>query len=316
MPYYSMIRDDKRCVCFFQHLDFLSIQAFILILYNYYIGCSGWSYEGWKGTFYPPRLETKDYLAHYSKFFKFVEVDSTYYNIPSRATVRGWKDKTPTDFKFSLKFPQVITHEKKLEDVEKPLSILFYALEPLVDKTLTLLIQLPPFLTFEKGISSLKYMTRYLDERFKYALEVRHSSWFNSQVFDLLKTNGMSLVWSIRDKLEPPSIITSDQLYIRFIGDRSISEKDFGKIVKDRNKELLEYAKRIRQAQDQNTSIREILIAFNNHFAGFGPQSVNDFLKLINEKEVDWKNGLESQQSHFTIQNDKFQSSLSDFTIG
>jgi uncharacterized protein YecE (DUF72 family) len=178
------------------------------------------------------------------------------------------------------------------------------------------LIQLPPFLTFEKGLSSLKYMTRYLDERFKYALEVRHSSWFNSQVFDLLKTNGMSLVWSIRDKLEPPSIITSDQLYIRFIGDRSISEKDFGKIVKDRNKELLEYAKRIRQAQDQNTSIREILIAFNNHFAGFGPQSVNDFLKLINEKEVDWKNGLESQQSHFTIQNDKFQSSLSDFTIG
>ena len=67
-------------------------------------------------------MENKDYLSYYSKFFKFVEVDSTYYRIPSRSPVRGWKDKTPEDFKFSLKFPKVITHEKKLEDVVKPLS--------------------------------------------------------------------------------------------------------------------------------------------------------------------------------------------------
>ncbi len=59
------------------------------------IRCSGWSYEGWKGTFYPKKLQTKDYLSYYSKFFKFVEIDSTYYHIPSRSTVRGWKDKTP-----------------------------------------------------------------------------------------------------------------------------------------------------------------------------------------------------------------------------
>jgi uncharacterized protein YecE (DUF72 family) len=84
------------------------------------IGCSGWSYEGWKGSFYPKTLDNKDYLPYYSKFFKFVEVDSTYYHIPSRTTVRGWKDKTPDDFRFSLKFPKIITHEKKLEDVAKP----------------------------------------------------------------------------------------------------------------------------------------------------------------------------------------------------
>ena len=175
------------------------------------IGCSGWSYEGWKGNFYPKKMENKDYLSYYSKLFKFVEVDSTYYHIPSRSTVRGWKDKTPEDFKFSLKFPKVITHEKKLEDVIKPLSILFYALEPLIDKTLTLLIQLPPFLSEKKGFNPLQEMIRHLDKRFRYSLEIRHPSWFNDNVYDFLKENNISLVWSVRDELESPSIITSDR---------------------------------------------------------------------------------------------------------
>ncbi len=206
------------------------------------IGCSGWSYEGWKGTFYPKKLENKDYLSYYSKFFKFVEVDSTYYHIPSRSTVRRWKDKTPDDFRFSLKFPKVIPHEKKLEDVAKPLSVLFYSLEPLIDKTLTLLIRLPQFLSEKKGFNAFQDMVHHLDKRFRYSLEVRHSSWFTENVYNFLKENDISLVWSVRNELMSPSVTTSDQVYTRFIGDRSISEKDFGKIVKDRRKEMLEYA--------------------------------------------------------------------------
>ena len=258
-------------------------------------------------------MENKDYLSYYSKFFKFVEVDSTYYHIPSRSSVRGWKDKTPEDFKFSLKFPKVITHEKKLEDVVKPLSILFYSLEPLIEKTLTLLIQLPPFLSEKKGFNPLQGMIRHLDKRFRYSLEVRHSSWFNDNLYDLLKENDISLVWSVRDKLQSPSIITSDQVYIRFIGDRSISEKDFGKIVKDRRKEMLEYVKKVRETQNENSNIRDVLIAFNNHFAGFGPQSVNDFLNLMNMPEIDWKTELERYENNSAQPNDRFQSSLSDF---
>jgi uncharacterized protein YecE (DUF72 family) len=278
------------------------------------IGCSGWSYEGWKGHFYPKKMENKDYLPYYSKFFKFVEVDSTYYHIPSRSTVRGWKDKTPEDFKFSLKFPKVITHEKKLEDVTRPLSILFYALEPLIEKTLTLLIQLPPFLSEKKGFIPLQGMFRHLDKRFRYSLEVRHSSWFNDKVYDFLKENEISLVWSIRDELKSPSIITTDQVYLRFIGDRSISEKDFGRTVKDRRKEILEYVKKIRETQNENSNIHDVLIAFNNHFAGSGPQSVNDFLNLMNMPEIDWKTELKQYENNSAQPNDRFQSSLSDFT--
>jgi uncharacterized protein YecE (DUF72 family) len=278
------------------------------------IGCSGWSYEGWKGNFYPKKMENKNHLIYYSKFFKFVEVDSTYYHIPSRSTVRGWEDKTPEDFKFSLKFPKIITHEKKLEDAVKPLSILFYSLEPLIEKTLTLLIQLPPFLTEKKGFNPLQDMIRHLDKRFRYSLEVRHSSWFNDNVYDFLKENNITFVWSIRDKLKSPSIVTSDQVYIRFIGDRSISEMDFGKIVKNRRKEMIEYVKKVNETQNENSSIRDVLIAFNNHFAGFGPQSVNDFLKLMNMSEIDWKTELNRHESNSAEPNDRFQSSLSDFT--
>lgn len=281
---------------------------------NFYVGCSGWSYEGWKNTFYPNNIVNKNYLSYYSKFFKFVEVDSTYYRIPSRATVRGWKDKTPSDFKFALKFPKVITHEKKLEDVSKHLSILFYALEPLVEKTLTLLIQLPPFLTEKKGFTSLQTMTRYLDKRFRYALEVRNSSWFSDKVFDFLKEHDISSVWSVRDELESPLIVTTNQLYVRFIGDRSISEIDFGKTVKDRSKEMLEYIRKIREIQNENADIHDILIAFNNHFAGFGPQSVNDFLRLMNLPESDWKKELESRDNNSNYMMGQSQSSLFDFS--
>ncbi len=154
-------------------------------------------------------------------------------------------------------------------------------------------------------------MVSKLDKRFRYALEVRESTWFNEKVYDFLKDNDMSLVWSVRDELKTPTVITSDQIYIRFIGDRSINEKDFGKIVKDRDKEMTEYVKRINSIQNEH----DILVAFNNHYAGFGPQSANDFLKLMDKPEVNWKDELKQQhQNTLNFITNKSQMSISDFT--
>jgi hypothetical protein len=89
---------------------------------------------------------------------------------------------------------------------------------------------------------------------------------------------------------------------------------DFGKTVKDRRKEMLEYVKKVRETRDENSNIGDILIAFNNHFAGFGPQSVTDFLKLMNMSEIDWKTELENYENHSGHSSDRHQSSLSDFT--
>ena len=151
-------------------------------------------------------------------------------------------------------------------------------------------------------------MVHHLDKRFRYSLEVRHSSWFNDNVYEFLRENNISLIWSVRDKLQSPSVRTSDQLYIRFIGDRRISEKDLGKIVKDRRNEMLAYVKKVRERQNENPNINYVFIVFNNHFADFGPQSDNDFLNLMNMTEIEWKSELERYE------NNSVQSSLSDFS--
>jgi uncharacterized protein YecE (DUF72 family) len=265
-----------------------------------YVGCSGWSYGGWKGTFYPPNLENKEWLSYYSRFFRFVEVDSTFYSIPSRFVVKGWNDKTPDDFRFALKFPKAITHDNKLQDSSKHLYPFFHALEPLLDKILVLLIQLPPYMSEKKGFEPLQSMVKRLDSRYRYALEVRESTWFNKKVYDFLNSNKISLAWSVRDELKTPSIVTSDQIYIRFIGDRSINENDFGRIVKNRDKDVIEYVDRLNEMQKEKagTGHSQTIIAFNNHFAGFGPESANTFLRLVNEPEANWKKDLDERQKH------------------
>lgn len=301
-------------VIFFMMIILLISWVKIILQLNLYVGCSGWSYKAWKGTFYPSNLENRDWLSYYSKFFKFVEVDSTFYNIPSRFVVKGWKDKTPDNFKFALKFPKIITHERKLEGVSKYLYPFFYALEPLMEKTLILLIQLPPYLSAEKGFKPLKNMVKRLDGRYRYALEVRESTWFDEKVYDFLKENKISLAWSVRDELKTPPIVTSDQVCIRFIGDRSIGENDFGKIVKNRDKEVIEYLDNINKIQmNGETREHQIMISFNNHFAGFGPESANTFLKLANEPEIDWKMGLGREENPISKPNGE-QTRISDYT--
>ena len=280
---------------------------------NLYVGCSGWGYKGWIGTFYPSNFENKNWLSYYSKFFKFVEVDSTFYSIPSRIVVRGWKDKTPDDFKFALKFPKIITHDKKLKDVSRDLQVFFSNLEPLIDKTVFLLIQLPPYLTESEGFDLLKDMINRRDRRFDYAIEFRDSSWFNDNVYDFLKNNKITLTWSIRDELRTPSIITSDQIYIRFIGDRSINDKDFGRIIKDRKNEMVEYAEIVNEkASSENQTIS---IAFNNHYAGFGPESSSTFLKMMDKASPDLTKEIQQNTSkNITLSsNIKHQTNLFDF---
>ena len=114
--------------------------------------------------------------------------------------------------------------------------------------------------------------------------------------------------------MKTPPVITSDQVYIRFIGDRSIDDKDFGKIVKDRKKEMAEYADILNKTDLEN--YQNIAIAFNNHFAGFGPQLANTFLKLMGKPEVDgWTKEIEqNRNNNISFIGNKHQTSISDFT--
>ena len=105
-----------------------------------------------------------------------MEIDSTFYRIPSQSMVKNWDRKTPKDFRFTAKFPKVITHDKKFTNVEKELSLFYDVMKPLKEKLLALLIQFPPYVKITEGLDALKEYDFFFDDTFRYAVEVRHPS--------------------------------------------------------------------------------------------------------------------------------------------
>ncbi len=204
---------------------------------GYYLGCSEWSYDRWKGLFYPTDLDNKYWLPYYSQIFNFVEIDSTFYRIPSLFMVNNWSIRTPDNFKFAVKFPKVIIHDKRLKDVDKDIERFYDGMEPLYDEILVFLLQLPPSLQIAEGLDLIKSLEYLLDPSFRYAIEVRHHSLFNELFYKYLKTKNYCLEWSHQALLVTPPVFTTDFLYLRLLGHRSIDESDSGKIQKDRIKE-------------------------------------------------------------------------------
>ena len=240
--------------------------------------------------------------------------------------VKQWLKKTQEDFRFTAKFPKVITHDKRLKNVDNELQLFFKAIEPLYDKTLALLIQLPPSIEIMEGLQRLRELVYKLDNRFRYAVEVRHQSWFQDLAYNFFANNNICMVWSQIVGIRTPPIVTSDFLYLRFIGDRSLQEKDFGRIQKDRSPEMRKWVKRINRAEksneEENKRLKFAIVAANNHYAGFGPMSVNIFRKMIGMKEVTWDQKDKGQQQEISNNNSntsdlknkkKTQRTLTDF---
>ena len=161
-----------------------------------YIGCSGWSYEAWRGHFYPAKIEPGRLLDYYSKVFDYVEIDSTFYRTPRRQMSMRWASLTPAHFRFTAKFPQVVTRDTRLGGGLDALKNYFEMMKPLESKLLCLLIQLPPSLTKDEGLPKLERLIPNLWKKFSYAIEVRHKSWFTKEVYRLLSDNNICLTWS------------------------------------------------------------------------------------------------------------------------
>jgi uncharacterized protein YecE (DUF72 family) len=199
---------------------------------------------------------------------------------------RRWASTTPNNFRFTAKFPRSITHEKRLADPHNELRYFFDLMRPIQRKLLALLIQLPPSLSAKEGLKKLETLIQLLDPEFRYAVEVRHQSWFDKSVYNLLSDNNICLAWSQLDTIQTPPELTSDFIYLRFIGDRSIDEKDFGRIQKDRLEELKKWSYEVNRLKDK---AKFAIMAANNHYAGFGPATANSFRKMLGLKEVVWE---------------------------
>jgi len=286
---------------------------------QFYIGTSGWSYSSWEGIFYPKKLERKWWLPYYTKVFNYVEIDSTFYQIPAKNMVDLWNARTPPNFKFSAKFPRVITHEKKFQNCQRELELFYEAMLPLKDKILTLLIQFPPSFKITDGLEALGKYDFYFDDTYRYAVEVRHSSWFNDLAYNFFKKNNICLVWNQLDIVRTPPVVTTDFTYIRFIGDRSISEKDFGTIQRDRANEMVNWANRLKEVEQHERDVESAMVAANNHYASFGPETTNMFREMLGLKRVEWGDDKDiSRKVEFEeVKNHKVaslkQTSLSDY---
>ena len=254
------------------------------------IGCTGWSYPAWQGTFYPKGLKENILLKHYSKIFNVTEVNSSYYHVPTKFVARKWYSETPQDFRFSLKIPGIITHENKLDFItsREVLTRFFSNLEPLKSKILVLVFQLPPSLNFDTAESRLDVLSEHLPHNYRYAIEGRNNSWFSDEAISFLSEKKFSLVWSEIPMVDNPAPVTTDFVYLRIIGDRDLPDDAYPRKVRDKRDVLQKWANKL-EGIKSNSKVKFALAFTNNHLEGFAPSSANTLRKLCGLPELDWK---------------------------
>jgi len=259
---------------------------------NLRMGTSAFTAAGWETSFYPRGMKPADFLSYYATQFDTVEVDSTFYRIPALSTVKGWYAKTPPGFLFAAKVPQVITHEKVLQDCEAEFGEFLKTMDSLGEKLGPLLFQFgyfnkKAFLGVNDFLARLVPFLKKLPKGYRFAVEIRNKNWLAPQFVEALRARGVALalvdqVWMPRpaqwfEKFDP---ITADFTYVRWLGDRKGIEeqtKTWDKIIVDRHAELSEWVEVLKTVHKRKI---QILAFANNHFAGFGPGTIEQFREL------------------------------------
>lgn len=183
---------------------------------NILVGTSGWSYKEWKGSFYPPKLPADEMLQYYASRFSTVEVNNSFYRIPSDRVLAGWAEQVSPGFRFVMKASRRITHNARLKDEDGSLTYFLRAVNPLGPRLGPTLFQLPP--TFKKDVTRLQEFLSRLPRHWPAAVEFRHPSWFDEEVYELLRSRDVALVAVDEDESDGPGaplISTATWGYLR-----------------------------------------------------------------------------------------------------
>src|SRR5438067_4340 len=227
-----------------------------------YVGTSGYSYPEWKGRFYPRDLPVKKMLRFYGERFRTVEMNDTFRRMPAASALGAKAGDVPADFKFVVKAPMQITHLKRLKGAGDLASRLLDAAGALKKRLGPLLFQLPP--NFKKDVPRLREFLGLLPSRRRAAFEFRHPSWFDDEVYGLLRDRGAALcVAEAEGDLEVPVVATADWGYLR------LRRPDYG------DRELRAWVKQVR-GQDW----RDAFVFFRHEDEGKGPRMAKRFLEL------------------------------------
>ena len=264
-----------------------------------FLGTSAFTAAGWPGSFYPVGMKSSEYLTYYASKFQTVEIDSTYYGTPSASTVSAWYQKTPPDFVFAAKVPQIVTHEKVLKDCEAEFDEFVDRMGILGEKLGPLLFQFPKFTEYQINAEEFSHRLRSLLNRanplptVRFVVEIRNKPWLDKRFTDLLREYNVALAltdtsfmlrpWEMKQKFD---LVTADFAYVRWLGDRHGIEKvtqTWDKTVVDRTADLRHWVDVLKDLV-LNRKLRRVFLFANNHYAGHGPATVKQFWELWEKK--------------------------------
>jgi uncharacterized protein YecE (DUF72 family) len=227
-----------------------------------HIGTSGYAYPEWKGSFYPQDLPSRGFLGYYSRQFETVEINNTFYRMPSEKNMLAWAAEVPEGFVFALKAPQRITHQKRLKEAGEDLRFFLSTAALLEERRGPSLVQLPP--TLKKDLPRLKDFVADIPSTWRAAFEFRHPSWFSDDVYDLLRAHGLALVAADTGEEEYPFVATADWGYLR------LRRVEYGPA------ELAAWADRVRSA-----GWGEAFVYFKHEDEATGPRLAAEFRSRI-----------------------------------
>lgn len=227
-----------------------------------YVGTSGYAYKAWKGRFYPADLPGKQMLHYYGQRFRAVEVNNSFYRMPTAAVLEAWAEAVPADFRFVLKAPRRITHVARLKNAEEPLVRLLDVAAALKARLGPLLFQLPSQLAKDAG--RLRDFLALLPQARQVAFEFRHASWFDEEIYQLLGDHQAALcIAEAEDGPEVPCVATADWGYVR------LRRPDY------REAELQTWVQRLRAQAWADT-----FVFFKHEDEARGPRLATRFLEM------------------------------------
>ena len=276
---------------------------------NLLVGTSSWSSPDWCGTFYPESIEPGDMIRAYATKLRTVEIDSTWYRMPSRKMVELWKVRAPEGFVFSAKVPNVISHEKYMEGCDADLGEFVSVMSILGEKLGPLILQFPYVAKgkdpqeYETGadfIRRLKNFAPRLPKEFKWGIEIRNSRWVQPSLLEILRAHEIALVFIDYYTMDPlpklaqrAEVFTAPFVYVRFLGNRKemdaavkqaldtgVRKRAWESLIKDRTGQMRAWIPPIKGLLARG---HPVYVYFNNHYAGYAPGSVELFAKLFNE---------------------------------
>jgi len=242
--------------------------------FYYYIGTSGWHYEHWRDRFYPEKLSKDKWLEFYAGHFATVELNNSFYRLPSESAFATWHNSSPANFTFAVKVSRFITHIKRLKDTEEAVENFVTRAKILEEKLGPLLYQLPPNL--HRNDELLESFLSALPREMKHVFEFRHQSWLEEKVFKILHKYNIGFCVFDMPSLSCPLAATTDFAYIRFHGSSGLYFSCYS------DEELADWAKKLANLA---TNLKAVYIYFNNDAEAFAVRNAMTLRNYLQNRE-------------------------------